>query len=284
MIKSYNIKDKYLYEILDDYKSSGNKEEIYQCFLKEIWHSNNSRQIFTKYIKFTMLPNLIQTDVGKIFYNYVNIPYIASKTMTKNQDYISLIRQKINNIYNNYCEPRLCTRKDYMELLHMPKKLYYRWEKYGEVSNTQILQETIKNSLEKANQLKNQYAKQKMNLTWNQFKPFVEDCLRKAFNNYVSLDSFENKNEFVLDTDLWIEDNFAIKYMCKCLQNEIKNFQKSYYGLYVKGIKNKIKYKRCIDCGKMFLSRNKDNQTIRCEECQHKATLEKYKRYNKKRK
>lgn len=40
----------------------------------------------------------------------------------------------------------------------------------------------------------------------------------------------------------------------------------------------------CVDCDKEVIIDSKDNQTTRCKECQYLATLEKYKRYNKKRK
>lgn len=268
MIRLYNIEDKYLYEVLEDYKLNGNKNEIFQCFINEIWHSSNTRQIYTKYIRFTMLPKIVDTDIGQIFYKYVNIPYIASKTMTQKQDYISLIRQKINNIYNNYCEPRLCTRKDYMVLLHMPKVTYYRWEKYHDKNDIDNLENRIEDNLNKAQELKNQYSKQKMKLTWNQFKPFAEEYLRKAFDNYIPLDKFENKEQFVLDTDLWTEDNFAIKYLCKCLQLGIKNYQKEYYGLPILGSLDKRKFKRCVDCHKLFLISNIVKNKKRCDECQ----------------
>lgn len=282
MVNVYSIKNKYLYEILDDYRTLNNKEEIFKCFMNEIWDCNNSRQIYTKFITFTMLPELVNTDIGQIFYNYVNIPYIASKTMTTNKDYINLIRQKINNIYNNYCEKRLCTRKDYMDLLHIPKQLYYRWEKNNKDECINNLLDKIEESISKAQELKNQYSKQKMDLTWKQYKPIVEEIIHKAFVNYISLDKYENKNEFVLDTDLWTEDNFCIKYICKCLQYGIKDYQKKYYGLPLIGSLDKRKYKRCIDCGRIIITNKKNNQTVRCDECQHKKDKESQnKRYKK---
>jgi len=266
----YDIEGKYLYEILDDYKELGNKDEIFDEFMNLIWHSKNSRQVFTKYITFTMIPNLVETDVGRVFYEYLNTPYISSKTTTTNTDFVSLIRQKMNNLYNNYCEKRLCTRKDYMELLHTPKKLYFRWEKnQNDCKNVDGLSGILAESLLQAEELKNQYSKQKMNLTWKQFKPVVEKYIRRSFENYIPLDEYENKNEFVLDTDLWTEDNFAIKYICNCLQQSMKNYQKEYYGIPVLGSMDKRKYKRCKDCNKLFVVNNKDNQTTRCKECQH---------------
>ena len=275
----YDIEGKYLYEILDDYKQTENKDEVFQLFMNLIWHSTNSRQVFTKYISFSMLPNLVETDVGKVFCDYMNILYVSSKTTTTNIDFVSLIRQKINNIYNNYCEKRLCTRKDYMELLHTPKKLYFRWEKnQNDCKNVDDLSGILTESLLQAEELKNQYSKQKMNLTWKQFKPVVEKYIRRAFENYIPLDEYENKNEFVLNTDLWTEDNFAIKYICNCLQQSMKNYQKEYYGIPVLGSMDKRKYKRCKDCNKLFVVNNKDNQTTRCKECQHGRDI---KRQNK---
>jgi len=283
----YNIEGKYLYEILDDYKESDDKDEVFQLFMNLIWHSTNSRQVFTKYISFSMLPNLVETDVGKVFYDYMNIPYISSKTTTTNTDFVSLIRQKINNIYNNYCEKRLCTRKDYMNLLHMTKTLYFRWEKnQNDCKNVDDLSGILTESLLQAEELKNQYSKQKMNLTWKQFKPVVEKYIRRAFENYIPLDEYENKNEFVLDTDLWTEDNFAIKYICNCLQQSMKNYQKEYYGLYIKGSKDKIQYKRCKDCGKMFVVNSIVKNIKRCTECQdeNRKEYERLKKWNQRHK
>jgi len=282
MIRLYSIEGKYLYEVLDDYKSSENQDEIFRCFIDKIWHSSNTRQIYTKYIRFTMLPEIVDTDVGRILFNYVNIPYIASKTMTTKTDYISLIRQKINNIYNNYCEPRLCTRKDYIELLHTPKTLYFRWEKYHDENDIEDLENRIVNNLNKAQELKNQYSKQKMKLTWNQFKPFIEDYLRRGFNNYIPLDKFEDKTKFILDIDFVTEDNFSIRYLCRCLQHNIKHLQKQYYGLSSLGERSNYKYARCIDCGRMIAINKKDNQTVRCDDCQHK-NLQKLWRESKRR-
>lgn len=267
MIRLYNIDGKYLYEVLDDYKTSENQNEIFRCFMDKIWHNSNTRQIYTKYIRFTMLSDIVDTDIGQVLSNYVNIPYIASKTMTTKTDYASLIRQKINNIYNNYCEPRLCTRKDYMDLLHTPKRLYFRWEKYHDKNDINDLGHRIKENLDKAQELKNQYAKQKMKLTWNQFKPFVEECLRKSFNNYIPLDKFEDKTKFVLDIDFITEDNFAISYICKWLDGEMKQFQKRYYG--ISRLKKGEKVKRCDDCGRLFVIKKKDNRATRCNVCRN---------------
>jgi DNA-directed RNA polymerase subunit RPC12/RpoP len=50
----------------------------------------------------------------------------------------------------------------------------------------------------------------------------------------------------------------------------MKNYQKEYYGITVLGSLDKRKYRRCIECDKLFVTNNKDNQSTRCEKCQHK--------------
>ena len=58
----------------------------------------------------------------------------------------------------------------------------------------------------------------------------------------------------------------------------MKNYQKEYYGITVLGSLDKRKYRRCIECDKLFVTNNKDNQSTRCEKCQHKRDI---KRQNK---
>jgi DNA-directed RNA polymerase subunit RPC12/RpoP len=50
----------------------------------------------------------------------------------------------------------------------------------------------------------------------------------------------------------------------------MKHYQKEYYGITVLGSLDKRKYRRCIECDKLFVTNNKDNQSTRCEKCQHK--------------
>ena len=47
--------------------------------------------------------------------------------MTQNDDWCSLIRQKINNIYTRYFDREVILKKEYMDLLKTPKRLYYEW-------------------------------------------------------------------------------------------------------------------------------------------------------------
>ena len=97
--------DKYLYEIIDDYKHSGSDEEkgdIFKSFCSSIWSSENKRRVYTKTIRFSVRKDLLQTDVGQVFDVWSEVEYIGYKAMTKETDWCSLIRQKVNNLYTRY--------------------------------------------------------------------------------------------------------------------------------------------------------------------------------------
>ena len=283
MIAIYNISDKFLYEILDDYKAIDNKKEIFDEFIRVIFKCSNIRQITVKNIKFKVLDDMRTTLVGQVFAKYENVPFFYSKTKTNNKDFISLIRQKINNLYNNYCEEKICTRKEYMELIKYPKQLYHQWiNNDGFTLTSEEIDQVINDKLKFADDVKLKYSKQKMKLKWKDYKDFVYQCLEKAFNNFICLDDFEDKQKFVLSIDTWNEDNFCVRYLCRCLDGGIRDFQKKYYGLYKKGKRSKRTYARCEDCGRMFLSNKNATKTYRCKDCQVKQNKISRQQINKK--
>ena len=59
----------------------------------------------------------------------------------------------------------------------------------------------------------------------------------------------------------------------------MKNYQKEYYGITVLGSLDKRKYRRCIECDKLFVTNNKDNQSTRCDKCQEIADLERKRKW-----
>ena len=78
------------------------------------------------------------------------------------------------------------------------------------------------------------------------------------------------------------EDNFYIKYFCKYIENEMKHWEKQYYGL--KRGRN-IKYKRCNKCARMIEKTN--NRILYCKECytklHNKDAKNRMKRYRERR-
>lgn len=254
--------DKYLYEIIDEYKNTDSEEEkneIFKSFCSSIWASENKRRTYTKVIHFNVKENLINTDVGQVFNTWSEVKYIGYKAMSKETDWISLIRQKVNNLYTKYFDKEVILQKDYIYELSTPKRLYYQWIDGIEMDANELT-DIIDNAIDKAEKLKNTYQKQKMELSWSEYKQVIETFFQRIFNNCKLIDDYEDKTKLVTIIDYMNEDNFYIGYFCTYLENEIKQYQKKYYG-----VRSHQKYKRCKSCGKLI--EKVGNKKTYCEEC-----------------
>ena len=275
--------DKYLYEIIDDYKHSDSDEEkddIFKSFCSSIWSSENKRRVYTKTIRFSVRKDLLQTDIGQVFDVWSEVEYTGYKAMTKETDWCSLIRQKVNNLYTRYFDKDVILKKDYMNLLNTPKRLYYQWID-GIEMDTDELTTIIDDAIDDAQKLKVTYQKQKMELSWSEYKKVIEGFFQRCFDNCKLIEDYEKDSKYCGIYDFMNEDNFYIKYFCKCLETYMKNYQKQYYGLYVNGSKNKgYKIKRCKTCGKMI--KNTGNKKMYCDECAKNSKKESNKLSDKK--
>lgn len=259
--------DKYLYEIIDNYKNANSEEEkakIFNDFCSSIWGSKNKRRTYTKTIKFKVRSDLLETEIGQVFNTWSEVDYVGYKAMTKDTDWCSLIRQKINNLYTRYFDKDVILKKDYMDLLKTPKNLYYRWIKGIEFEvNADELTNIIEDSIYKASELKIVYQKQKMQLPWEEYKEKIELFLLRAFNNCKLIEEYEMENltnKYIYE--LAIEDNFYIKYICDTLEGKMLNYQKEDAEL-KRG--RKKHYKNCKECGKLIEKTN--NRAMYCKDC-----------------
>lgn len=272
--------DNYLYEIIDDYKSTDSAEErenIFESFCSSIWTSDNKRRIYTKTIRFTVKKELADTEIGQIFETWSEIEYMGYQSMSKKTDWCSLIRQKINNLYTRYFDKEVILNRDYINLLNIPKRLHYDYI-HGIEMNPDELTDTIDNAIDTAGRLKIKYQNQKMTLTWDDYIQIINGFLLRIFNNCKYIEDYEIKAQLNSIYDFFNEDNFYIKYFCKSLEMYMQNYTKEYYGL--KRGRN-IKYARCKICG--HLIEKTHNRKIYCDTCSKKQRLKSYKKYNKKR-
>lgn len=258
--------DKYLYEIIDDYKNADSEEEkakIFNDFCSSIWGSKNKRRTYIKTIKFKVRNDLLESEIGQIFYAWSSVEYMGYKAMTKDTDWCSLIRQKINNLYTRYFDEDVILKKDYMDLLKTPYNLYYRWIK-GVNINADELTVVIEDSICKANELKIVYQKQKMKLSWEEYKHVIEKFLIKIFNNCKPIEDYELDNltnKYIYE--LANEDNSYVKCFCNSLEGEMLKWQKRYYK-----VRDHKKYKRCKECGGLI--EDTGNKKMYCKECAKK--------------
>ena len=259
--------DKYLYEIIDDYKHSDSDEEkndIFKSFCSSIWSSENKRRVYTKTIRFSVRKDLLQTDVGQVFDVWSEVEYTGYKAMTKETDWCSLIRQKVNNLYTRYFDKDVILKKDYMNLLNTPKRLYYQWID-GIEMDADELTTIIDDAIDDAQKLKVTYQKQKMELSWSEYKKVIEGFFQRCFDNCKLIEDYEKDSKYCGIYDFMNEDNFYIKYFCDRLEGNMKDYQKHYYGLKYSSRKG---YKRCKCCEKMI--ENTGNKKMYCDECAEK--------------
>lgn len=257
--------DNYLYEIIDDYKSCDTEEErnnIFKLFCSSIWASDNKRRTLTKVIKYKVRKDLIDSDIGKIFDMWSEVEYTGYKSMTKSTDWVSLIRQKVNNLYTRYFDKEVILKKDYMNLLNTPKKLYFQWIDGVEMDLNELTT-VIDDSINEAQKLKEIYQKQKMELSWSEYKKVIEGFLKRCFDNCKLIEDYEKNSKYFGMYDFMNEDNFYIKYFCKSVECEMMKWQKKYYC-----VRDHKKYKRCEFCGRIIeIKSRKDFSTKYCKEC-----------------
>lgn len=263
------IIDKYLYEIIDDYKhaeSEEEKAEAFKDFCSSIWKSKNKRRTYKKTIKFKVRNDLLDSEIGQIFNIWSEIDYVGYKEMSKDTDWSSLIRQKVNNLYTRYFDKEVILNKEYMDLLKTPKNLYYRWIKGAEIEADDLTM-IIDESIYKSNKYKEYYQKQKMDLSWDEYKSIIEGFFNKIFDNCILIEDYETKhltNQYIYE--LATEDNFYIRYICDSLESYMRNYQKKYYGLYVPSYtKQNKKYGRCKECGDLI--EKTGNKKMYCDKC-----------------
>ena len=278
MIHIYDCNETFLYEIIEDYKEAENnevKDEIFNSFCSSIWASDNKRRTYMKTIHFKVRKNLLNTELGQVFDTWSGIEYRYYKSMTKDENWCAIIRQKINNIYTRYFDKEVILNKEYMDLLKKPKLMYFDWLS-GTEMDANTVTDIIDDAIDEAEKLKQRFQMEKMTLSWNEYKKVVEGFLRRCFDNCKLIGEYEDKTQIVSNYDFITEDNFYVKYINRSLDGEIKKYQKQYYG-----IRDHKKYKRCDDCAGIFELKTYNQR--RCPLCQsvynRKNKTEKQRKY-----
>ena len=269
MIHIYDCNETFLYEIIEDYKETENNEvrdEIFNSFCSSIWSSDNKRRTYMKTIHFKVRKDLLNTELGQVFDTWSGIEYRYYKSMTKEENWCAIIRQKINNIYTRYFDKEVILNKEYMDLLKKPKLMYFDWLS-GTEMDADTVTDIIDDAIDEAEKLKQRFQMEKMTLSWNEYKKVVEGFLRKCFDNCKLIGEYEDKTQIVNNYDFITEDNFYVKYINRSLDGEMRKYQKQYYG-----IRDHKKYSRCKRCGGII--EKTGNRILYCDNCKHEKQLE----------
>lgn len=260
----YQQEPAYLYEIIEDYHSADTAEEkadIVRGFCDSIWNSPNRRRIYTKTIRFKVPQQLLGTELGKIFDTWSEIEYKGFKSLTKETDYASFIRQKVNNLYTRYFDQEVILQAEYLELLKVPKQLYLAWV-HGELTAPDEVTAAIDDAIAQSIQVKKELQKEKMQMTWAQYKGMMERFFARIFQNAKLIEEYEETSAVCNLLDCMTEDNFYIRYFCRCLDGMMRNYQKDYYQV-KRGLG--VRYFRCRECRNLY-ERGNNNQKY-CKSC-----------------
>lgn len=261
----------FLYEIMEDYKAAGTQEEkddIFGAFCASLWSSANKRRIYNKSIRFRVPDHLLQTPAGQVFAAWSEVGYKRHKSRTKEDDWPSILRQKINNLYTRYFDKEVILDREYMDLLKTPKRLYYEWIS-GIDTDAGTVSELIEEAMNQAEKVKFRLQQEKMFLPWNDYKKIVEGFLRTGFENCRLIGEYEDTSGFMSSFDFFTEDHFYTAYLCRTLENRFRNYQKACYHVR-RGHGNR--YCRCIRCGALVEKTN--NRVKYCKDCYNQINRE----------
>ena len=154
-----------------------------------------------------------------------------------------------------------------MNLLKKPKNLYFSWIKGNEYEYSYLVTE-IDEAMAEAQKLFQYYAKQKMQIAWEDYIKIIEGFIKRIFSNIRLFTDYANTSKIMIYNDLWNEDNYYVSYICKSLQGYFQTHQKKYYGLSNLSINSKYTFDRCHSCGKLY-KKTKHNQKY-CRDCKNK--------------
>lgn len=167
VILIYQCDEMFLYEIIEDYKqaeSSAEKDEIFHAFCTLLWSSANQRRTCRKSIRFQIPDHLLSTRLGQVFLTWSDVEYNHYKSMTKKEDWCSIIRQKVNNLYTRYFDQEVILNKEYMDLLKTPKRLFYQWIS-GIDMDADLVTEMIDDAIARSEKVKKKLQAEKMVLS-----------------------------------------------------------------------------------------------------------------------
>lgn len=259
----------YLSQVFNTYYNSTNqeqKENLKKDFQEIIWKSLPYTKL-NRFFKYKVsYQNIKDQDVLNIFeqYQYIEYKILKSRYNINKLGKEDLIKARINSNYGKYFDKEVYLQKEYYWALAEYRNIYFKYLK-GEIDN---LEDVILANNKRVEQLKQESLNRKYEMSWKDYKAFINMCFDKIFDNYQPIDNKIKDNDFkpnhILD---WDEDNYILGYVNKSLNGYLKNYINE-----LEGKRKEKKYKKCECCGKLV--EVKSNRTKYCPTCWKEKQLE----------
>ena len=272
----------FLNEILDEYRDSDEvrKKEILNNFFELLWKSKCKYKKYKKYSTYKVNEKALnyREDLINLFNKFNKLEYTVCKSYyNKKLDFIDYIRIHINNIYGYLFDEDVYYAKEYYNLLFTPKKEYFKT--INLIKNNcdfdiNDVKNNIENAIKKAEEIKQKSINKKIKMKWSDYKKLVNSFIEKIFNNYMTIEEYEEKYgwDIRIDIDGWSEDNYIIKYFCKSLTGYFRNYIREF-----RGFKYNDKIIHCTQCG--IPIKQTSNRRKYCSSCWKDKEKEDNRRY-----
>ena len=244
----------------DRYYESNDEDEkkrLRKLFSKHLWESIPYEKT-SRSFRFDVVDTVIEDEeIRELFRPYQRIKYQILKSRHNINKYnkLDLVKARINSNYGMYCDRDIYLGKDYYKHLAHIKNIYFNYID-GKYKSVEDVKNEVNNTYHKAMQLEEEAELGKLNMSWNEYQQFIENCLDRIFENYIPIAEHPKIDWQENDYLEWDEDNAILVYVNSSLNGYLKN--------YIRDTK-KSKEKACIQCGTTIMQA-KTNQQY-CNEC-----------------
>ncbi|MGD7047068.1 hypothetical protein FZC83_02290 [Rossellomorea marisflavi] len=252
-------------ELLEEYKETGDRVLIDE-FMKMLWGSKYKFKKYSKTYTFDVDEGKLNGDseLIELFKCHQETEFRFCKSFYKSKlDYIDYIRIHVNNMYGYLVDRELYLPKEYYHLLLSPKREYYNTVdaiREGLNVDPNSIDLKIKESLDRAEEIRNEALKKKIELSWAEYKKLIRNYVERLFKNYKPPHEYEEEHGWQMSVyvDGWSENNYVVKYFCRSLTGYMRNYVKSLQP-------KKQKKKFCFYCGVEIFA--KSNRKKYCGDC-----------------
>lgn len=269
-----------LNELLEDYQEY-NEDEALEEFIKLLWASKYGLRTYKRYYSFKIQETALSNnqELIEIFKPYENIELKYAKSYYKEKmSSIDMIRIHINNMYMYLTDKEVYLSSEYYRQMKIPKQKYYETIKRikdGEDVDFASLKSEVVNSMTKASILKEERVKNKIDLSFKEYKKLVNNYILRLFNNYKTPEQYEEEFGWEMNVlnDAWHEDNYIVKYFCKSLTGYMMHYTRD-------NQEKKYKSIKCKDCGTEILKDSR--RVLYCKKCSTERRKLKAREYSRK--